>query len=186
MAAEGRKVRLQAKQSRFLTAYVGNAGNLSAAARTTGVCRDQHYYWLANCPEYMRAYKQAMWAALEDAELELTRRAINGVPKNVYYKDQLLETEHVYSDNLLMEHIRRLSRAVGDPHRYAKPGHDTIPQTQINNTQIRIMPIADLPPDEQEARLKHVAGRLKELGIFDGNDEKENGTTTDATNDRPE
>ena len=163
-----RKVRLKGKQARFLVAFADSGGSITAAARAIGTCRDRHYHWLDEYPDYAKAYHDAVWAALEDAEVELKRRAMDGVEENVYYQKDLLETKRVYSDALLLVHIKRLSRMAGDPGRYAEQKHVEVHSEQ-KVLQVNIETAA-LSPNDQQARAKQLMADLVDQGIMDKDD----------------
>ena len=65
------------RQQAFLRAF-RNCANITRAAMAANVCRDTHYAWLAEDPEYNNAFQQAKKAAAEVLEETLYNRAVEG------------------------------------------------------------------------------------------------------------
>ena len=63
-------------QKSFLVAY-SELGNLTAAAETAGLVRQNHYRWLGEAP-YAAAFKIVEEVAVERLEAEARRRAMEG------------------------------------------------------------------------------------------------------------
>lgn len=93
------------KKRAFLAAYAG-LGAITKAAKVAGINRRSHQNWMdTEGPEgeaYREAFDVAKSEACESLELEARRRALYGVPKNVYYLGKKIETIKEYSDTLLI------------------------------------------------------------------------------------
>jgi hypothetical protein len=99
--APTKKQQLKARnQAAFLAAYV-QVGTLLGACRKTDLSRTVHYQWLAD-PDYEARFVTAHEEAVETAEMEMRRRAIEGVEKPVYYRGEVVGHITEYSDALLM------------------------------------------------------------------------------------
>lgn len=66
------------KKAAFLKAFEASGGNLVVAERAAKVSRRSHYRWLKQ-PEYQRRFEEATARALEIAEKEAWRRAVEGL-----------------------------------------------------------------------------------------------------------
>jgi hypothetical protein len=88
------------KKRAFLAAYALE-GNISAAAKITGIDRRNHFRWMQS-QEYVEAFKQAEMEAAEHLETEARRRAVKGIDKPIYYKGEKVDTIREYSDTLLI------------------------------------------------------------------------------------
>jgi uncharacterized protein YbjQ (UPF0145 family) len=86
---------------KFLGAYA-ETGNISKAAELSKQVRQNHYVWLKNDPEYVKAFDEAREIACDRLEEEARRRAVNGTLKPVFYKGEECGVIREYSDNLLM------------------------------------------------------------------------------------
>lgn len=75
-----------AMQAKFLGAYA-EVGNVTAAARLSGVARADHYRWLRT-PAYVPLFEAAHEEAIELLEAEVRRRACRGVAEPVVYQGQ--------------------------------------------------------------------------------------------------
>jgi hypothetical protein len=87
--------------------HFAELGNLTAAARATGVSRGVVYKWKDEDEAFAAAFGEADVAATEVLEAEARRRAVEGNPhtKSWYDRSGLLvaqETEITYSDTLLI------------------------------------------------------------------------------------
>lgn len=94
------------KQAAFLTALVFSAGQKNKAAKLAVVARASHYRWLKESGTYRALFAEAMAQVVEVLEDECTRRAVNGVPKGIYFQGGKCGTEQVYSDGLMMFLLR--------------------------------------------------------------------------------
>lgn len=73
--------------------------------------------------EFAYAVEAALEASADVAETELRRRAIEGVPKGIYYQGELVDVEHQYSDSLLLALVKaKRRREFGDKTEVSGPG----------------------------------------------------------------
>ena len=79
----------------------GNCGDLLDAARQSGVSLAFLNQWRRDDPETDRIIKEAQLNGVQGLVTEATRRAVHGVPKNVYYRGHHVATDIEYSDTLL-------------------------------------------------------------------------------------
>lgn len=103
-------------------------GSIAAAARSAGVHRTQHYYWLQD-PDYAKAFKATEEEAGQVIEDEAVRRAVEGVLKPVYYQGEVVGRIREYSDTLLLALLRRFR-----PDMY----RETTQQANVNTTFITL------------------------------------------------
>jgi hypothetical protein len=80
---------LQVEKREFLKAFAA-VGVLTWAAERAGVCRDCHYKWLKNDPNYVEAYLQAEDMAKDALEAEAHRRAVHGTEE----RELTIEEQH--------------------------------------------------------------------------------------------
>lgn len=93
---------LHLKKEAFLTAFA-QCGSITKSAKAAGCCRQCHYRWMEEDPEYPRRFSDAAEEATEALEDEARRRAVEGVERKRYNKDgDLISEETVYSDTLLI------------------------------------------------------------------------------------
>jgi hypothetical protein len=93
---------------RFIEALCLSA-NVSASAQAAGVRRRSAYRWREEDPEFAEAWTEAIETATDALELEVRRRAVEGVQEYVIGRDGPVKDEHGqplmqrrYSDGLLM------------------------------------------------------------------------------------
>lgn len=88
------------RQTRFLDAFA-SLGSVQSASRWADITRDAHYKWLRDDPSYPARFDEALKAAARRFEDEAVRRAVEGMPKGIYYKGKRVAIEREYSDQLL-------------------------------------------------------------------------------------
>lgn len=91
----------QHKKRAFLVAYA-ECGNISQAARESGVIRNNHYLWIQDDESYARAFAEATDIAGDHLESEARRRAIEGVRKPIFQGGKQVGEQLEYSDTLLI------------------------------------------------------------------------------------
>ncbi|MDA8219400.1 MAG: hypothetical protein M0Z94_17490 [Dehalococcoidales bacterium] len=102
MANPGRAYKTRHPKKRaFLEAYA-QTGNVSAAARLTGIPRTRFYEWQEHDVLFALEARQAEIASTEALEEEARRRAVEGTSKPVYQGGQLVGHIQEYSDTLLI------------------------------------------------------------------------------------
>ena len=89
----------------FLSA-MAECGTVWESCQRSGASLDHHKMWLNDDPEYPMALELAKAAHADRLEAELIRRGVEGVPKGVWYKGQLVGHEQEYSDTALLAALR--------------------------------------------------------------------------------
>lgn len=89
----------------FLEA-LAELGQVRAAARAAGISPQRVYRERQKCPEFAKAWNEAMDRALDALEETLLDRAMNGVEKQVYYGGKSCGSVRHYSDALAMFLLR--------------------------------------------------------------------------------
>ena len=79
----------------MVEALIKSLGNVTRAAKTTGIHRDTHYEWLKHDPAYKHAYNMISEAAIDFAESKLFE-LINGVTMIMPGKDG--QMQQVYTE----------------------------------------------------------------------------------------
>jgi len=97
-----RKQRWSKKLRTAFLRVLRETGNISAAARKTGVSLSTIYRKKATEPRFAREWQAALEEALDDLEAEVRRRALEGTEKPVYYGGKEVGTVRSYNDNLAM------------------------------------------------------------------------------------
>lgn len=100
-AAKMSKRALERKQDRFLASFE-LTGIKTRAARDAKTSLKTVNKWLKEDPVFSARYALAEEAAIDAAEEELRRRAIEGVDHPVTHQGEITDTYKKYSDNLLM------------------------------------------------------------------------------------
>jgi hypothetical protein len=86
---------------KFLEA-LAECGFAVKACQATGVARSVAYRARASDPEFAMEWDDAIETATETAEVELRRRAVDGIDKPIYHQGVKIDTVKDYSDGLLM------------------------------------------------------------------------------------
>ena len=98
--------------------------------------------------KFRRLWEESLDFAVEAAEQELRRRAVDGVERPVFYKGEKIATEKEWSDQLLLAYLR-----ANRPEKYRERSevrHDgEVRQTAVVVIADRGLP-ADVRPDEIE------------------------------------
>lgn len=100
-------------QGDFLDA-LAQWGNVRAAARCAGVSRSTAYRMRRACPRFRTLWDAALLHAVPRVEEVLADRALNGVEETVYYHGEEVATRRRYDSRLLLAHLGRLDRLLGD------------------------------------------------------------------------
>ena len=90
-----------ARQQAFLQAFEA-IGTVTGAAGHVGVCRQQHYDWLAQDEPYAKAFAEAEVKSVDRLEEEARRRAVVGVNEPVFHAGKVVGHVRKRSDTLLM------------------------------------------------------------------------------------
>ncbi len=76
-------------------------GTVTAAAKMAEISRDTHYAWLSRGLTYATDFKVAEAQFADRVRLEVARRALTGVRKEIYYQGVVVGHEMEYSDRML-------------------------------------------------------------------------------------
>jgi len=99
-----------AKKRTFLAAY-RTCGNVTRAAQSVGMCRDNHAHWMKRSKKYREDFAAAQEEANDCLEEEARRRAVVGLRRLKFTKDgtPIIDPEtgkqyfeHEFSDTLLI------------------------------------------------------------------------------------
>lgn len=124
------QIRCWANQERFLN-ELAKHGIVGAACVAAGVPVPTQEQWESQDTNgFKRRKASVLRLALGVLELEIHRRAVEGVDKPVIYKGQITDTYREYSDNLLMFRTKRLDPAYKDNYD-ARPPVQPIQITRI-------------------------------------------------------
>jgi hypothetical protein len=100
-----------------------------------GIVTDRTFYlWRRADPDFAAAAEAAVARYVESLEQEADRRAVEGVPRGIYYKGQLVATEREYSDSLLMFRLKALA-----PERYRERQEVTGPNGGPQEVVIKVI-----------------------------------------------
>ena len=83
-------------------AALAETGNVTEAARCANYDRVTAYHARNVDPEFAQQWTEAIDVAIEKLELEARRRAYEGTNKGVWHQGELVGTEKVYSDTLMI------------------------------------------------------------------------------------
>lgn len=89
-------------QKRALLLSYSECLRLTDAILHAKIHRSLHYYWLKVDQDYAEAFVQARAMGAQSLEEEAIRRARDGVTRKIFYKDEHIADEQVYSDVLLI------------------------------------------------------------------------------------
>jgi hypothetical protein len=92
--------------------HVAAHGMVNKAAKAVGVSLKRIEMLTAESIEFEEALREATETAADRIEQEVHRRAIDGVPKGVYYQGAKVDEEVQYSDTLLALLIKAKRRSV--------------------------------------------------------------------------
>jgi len=129
------------KRKAFIRA-LRRTGIVTAAVDAVKLSRSQAYQLRKTDPDFRLAWDDALQAALDELELELRRRALEGVEQPVYYGGRECGRIRTYNDSLGMFLLRT-----------RRPGTD---DTSVPD------PDAASPRAVVEQRLKQLAARTRD------------------------
>lgn len=91
-----------AKRAKLFLHFLAETGRVRNSAQLAGFKdADALYYRKKHDSNFAKAWDEALDRAGDKFEDEATRRAVEGVDKDVYYKGEVVGQERVYSDGLL-------------------------------------------------------------------------------------
>ena len=154
------KIKHQKKKA-FLEAYK-NTGNVSVAARASGIERYRFYNWLESDPEFLKASRDAEEAATERMEAEAVRRAVQGTEKGIYHQGVKVDIVKEYSDLLLIFLMK--ARA---PQKYRE--NMKIEASGPNGGPIEVMPVFNVDglSIEERRRFRYLLDKARGVGGAD-------------------
>src|ERR1700749_3208984 len=94
-----RTIRTPEKAKRFLAVLAGT-GNVTSACRSARIGRQSAYEWRAEDADFRAKWEAAYKVGIEAWEDEVTRRAMKGTDKPVFYKGRKIPSLRKYSDTL--------------------------------------------------------------------------------------
>ena len=77
------------KKGAFVT-HLGKTGNITVAARRTGIARATYYRWIKRDEEFRQRCEDAVEDYAEALEAEADRRAVEGVEEPIYRAGRLV------------------------------------------------------------------------------------------------
>jgi hypothetical protein len=101
----GRSRRSPSREAEFLEALAAG-WSVKKAAETIGVARRTAYGWRGEDEDFARLWDDAVEAGTDLMEDEAIRRAVEGVPRPVFYQGQIVGSITEYSDFLLDRQLR--------------------------------------------------------------------------------
>ncbi len=90
-----RKARTVMLKARFVEA-LKDKGTLAAAARAVGISETAAYLWRKDDREFAEKVKAAIEVSLDFVEAGLFERAVNGVPRGIYYRGERVGEDREY------------------------------------------------------------------------------------------
>ena len=133
-------------------------GNITLAARGAGVTRQNAYQTRNRNKTFRRLWEEALDEAVDLLDGEARRRA-TGIKRDVWYADEVVGTENVYSDTLLMfllrAHRPRLYRdnvQVEHPGGMEVTGDRKVTFELVRPAEQHARTLAELAAEEQHAR----------------------------------
>lgn len=94
------------KRKKEFLVNLAKTGNIGFAAAKAGWKRGTANYHRANDPEFAELWDQAHEFSVDLLELEMRRRAVEGVQRPIFQQRELVGHETVYSDNLLLAMVK--------------------------------------------------------------------------------
>lgn len=128
------------QQDTFLTVYRAT-GLMQKAAKAAGTTKSQIEKFVqgkhAEAETFALNLQDAADTWADTIRTEVTRRAIEGIPKGIYHKGMLVDTELVYSDTLLVKMMEA-----------TLPEYKKTPEANTGGVQIVINTFSDKPVPE--------------------------------------
>ena len=149
------------------------SGSIGGAATTSGVPLGTVEGWDKRDVDGFKSRKAAALAIfMGKVELEINRRALEGIDKPLHYKGEIFGHERQFSDNLLMFRAKKLDPSYRDNYD-PRPTHQEIKVTSITYN----MPAGVAPPVQVPAPGLTVDGDVVELpdGVEPGVDAEASG-----------
>ena len=132
MAEMGAYKNLRHTQRRFLRCFEACA-SITVAARWAKICRQMHYDWMEEDPDYVAAFALAEPRAQRTLEDEAVRRAHQGVRRAVRYKGKVVGYETEHSDTLMNTLLKASPKFRERVEVTGKDGAPVFPQTALEN-----------------------------------------------------
>jgi hypothetical protein len=96
----GRSKRTSTREGQFLAALAAG-WSVTKAAEAIGIARRTAYDWRDTDDDFAALWDEAVEAGTDLLEDEAVRRAVEGVPRPVFYQGQICGSIQEYSDFLL-------------------------------------------------------------------------------------
>jgi hypothetical protein len=119
-------IRNQETLDELITLLENNCGDIHAAARTLSVPLRFITQWRKDDPDTDILIREAIQHGTHGLVSEATRRAVHGVPRPIYYKGRIVDTQTEYSDTLLTTLLKaRVTE-------FKPPDASALPQLTVN------------------------------------------------------
>jgi hypothetical protein len=105
----GRSRRTSTREAEFLDALAAG-WSVKKAAEAIGIARRTAYDWKKENEDFAKRWDDAAEAGTDLLEDEAVRRAVEGVPRPVFYQGQIVGSIQEYSDFLLMAQLKARRR----------------------------------------------------------------------------
>ena len=105
----GRSKRTSTREGQFLAALAAG-WSVTKAAEAIGIARRTAYDWRDTGADFAKLWDDAVEAGTDLMEDEAVRRAVEGVPRPVFYQGKVVGSMQEYSDYLLIRMLRAGAR----------------------------------------------------------------------------
>ena len=106
----GRSKRTSTREGQFLAALAAG-WSVTKAAEAIGIARRTAYDWRDTGADFAKLWDDAVEAGTDLMEDEAVRRAVEGVPRPVFYQGQVCGAVQEYSDELLVRMLKARRKA---------------------------------------------------------------------------
>ncbi len=154
------------KQAEFLAAYAA-VGNISTAAKLTGIQRSNHYNWLRESQDYHDKFEDASEQAIDSLESEARRRAVDGVDRPVFHKGEQVGAVREYSDTLLIFLLKGLR-----PEKYRERSSQEITATGAQAVEIRVVTDDNFFGNDAHEKARKLATAVETQAITHSGDDQ--------------
>lgn len=106
----GRSKRTSTREGQFLAALAAG-WSVTKAAEAIGIARRTAYDWRDTGADFAKLWDDAVEAGTDLMEDEAVRRAVEGVPRPVFYQGKVVGAVLEYSDELLIRMLKARRKA---------------------------------------------------------------------------
>ena len=106
----GRSKRTSTREGQFLAALAAG-WSVTKAAEAIGIARRTAYDWRDTGADFAKLWDDAVEAGTDLMEDEAVRRAVEGVPRPVFYQGKVVGAVQEYSDELLIRMLKARRKA---------------------------------------------------------------------------